>query len=570
MSDVVLSSALRTNLLSLQGTQSNIDTIQRALSTGLKVNSALDNPQSFFASQSLNNRANDLGRLLDTIGQSLSTIQTADKGISSLTKLVEQADSIATQARDAVTSGGTEAKVVGGADISQATNLVDINGIATNDQINITLTDPSDSDVNVFDEAGANGSNDGTVQIAATDSAAELVTKINDLNSGLTSAVIEAKLNDSGQLEIRSLNGGDLRIDFESNGGSDAENLGLASALGFGNEAKLVADGTANNNVEFTQSASASLTSFAFHEADGSIAEASDTLDTLQNSEGTALFSGLDNAADTISISVNDATQVSITLNNQTIQGFVDAINTNTNLNSLIKAEFDDTTGQISIRAISADAESVEFEVASDGNNNTQADFGFGAYESTGANTNFANVGAGTLKESIRFGAAAGELAGLEKDFNDIRTQIDQLVADSSYRGTNLLNGDDLETFFNEDRTSSLTTKGATFTAAGLGIKEADFGRASTVSTTLDEIRDGIKEIRSFGSSLANSLSVIQTRETFTKDLINELEAGSDKLVVADPNEEGAKLLALQTRQQLGVTALSLASQSQQSVLRLF
>jgi flagellin len=69
---------------------------------------------------------------------------------------------------------------------------------------------------------------------------------------------------------------------------------------------------------------------------------------------------------------------------------------------------------------------------------------------------------------------------------------------------------------------------------------------------------------------LANSLSIVQTRQTFTEDLVNELEAGAEKLTVADTNEEGAKLLALQTRQQLGVTSLSLAVQSQQSVLRLF
>jgi flagellin-like hook-associated protein FlgL len=69
---------------------------------------------------------------------------------------------------------------------------------------------------------------------------------------------------------------------------------------------------------------------------------------------------------------------------------------------------------------------------------------------------------------------------------------------------------------------------------------------------------------------LATSLSIIQTRESFTKSLVETLNEGSDKLVVADQNEEGAKLLALQTRQQLGITALSLASQAQQAVLRLF
>ena len=64
--------------------------------------------------------------------------------------------------------------------------------------------------------------------------------------------------------------------------------------------------------------------------------------------------------------------------------------------------------------------------------------------------------------------------------------------------------------------------------------------------------------------------TAVQTREDFTQNTITNLQEGRDKLVVADQNEEGANLLALQTRQQLGVTSLSLASQSQQSVLRLF
>ena len=85
-----------------------------------------------------------------------------------------------------------------------------------------------------------------------------------------------------------------------------------------------------------------------------------------------------------------------------------------------------------------------------------------------------------------------------------------------------------------------------------------------------DLTRDALNEVRSFGASLANNLSIIQTRQTFTQETINTLKAGASALTDADLNEEGATLLALQTAQQLGVTSLSLASQSQQSVLRLF
>ena len=96
--DVVLSAALRNNLLSLQNTQKAIDTHQTRLATGKKVNSALDNPTSFFTSASLQNRAGDLNSLLDSIGQAIQTLNATDQGLTSLTTLVQSAKSIATQA----------------------------------------------------------------------------------------------------------------------------------------------------------------------------------------------------------------------------------------------------------------------------------------------------------------------------------------------------------------------------------------------------------------------------------------------------------------------------------------
>lgn len=87
---------------------------------------------------------------------------------------------------------------------------------------------------------------------------------------------------------------------------------------------------------------------------------------------------------------------------------------------------------------------------------------------------------------------------------------------------------------------------------------------------SIDVTITALDTVRNFGTTIANSLSIIQTRRDFTESTISILKAGAADLVTADQNEEGANLLALQTRQQLGVTALSLAAQSQQSVLRLF
>ena len=75
MSDITLSSGVRQNLLSLQQTATLLNTTQAHLATGKKVNSAFDNPSSFFTSQSLSNRASDLSSLLDQIGQAQQTLQ---------------------------------------------------------------------------------------------------------------------------------------------------------------------------------------------------------------------------------------------------------------------------------------------------------------------------------------------------------------------------------------------------------------------------------------------------------------------------------------------------------------
>ena len=98
MPDIVLSSAVRDNLLSLKNTASLQEITQNRLATGLKVNSALDNPNSYFTAQSLNDRAGDLANLLDNMGQAVQTLRAADQGITSITKLVESAKAIANQA----------------------------------------------------------------------------------------------------------------------------------------------------------------------------------------------------------------------------------------------------------------------------------------------------------------------------------------------------------------------------------------------------------------------------------------------------------------------------------------
>src|ERR1700726_3758704 len=97
MSDIVLSAAVRQNLLSLQSTAQLLSTTQNRLATGNKVNSALDNPTNFFTASGLNNRASDINNLLDSIGNGVQVLQAANTGITSLEGLVQSAQSVANQ-----------------------------------------------------------------------------------------------------------------------------------------------------------------------------------------------------------------------------------------------------------------------------------------------------------------------------------------------------------------------------------------------------------------------------------------------------------------------------------------
>ena len=189
--------------------------------------------------------------------------------------------------------------------------------------------------------------------------------------------------------------------------------------------------------------------------------------------------------------------------------------------------------------------------------------------------------GADVEAASVSFEGAGIKISGTLEDnrasyvdrYNDILTQIDQLAKDAGYKGVNLLGGTDqsLTVVFNEDRSSSLTIKGVDGSASGLGLTpETDWSSNAGIDAALTKIDSAISTLRSMSSEFGNNYSVVQTREEFTENLINVLEEGSDKLTLADMNEESANMLALQTRQQLAINSLSLASQAAQSVLKLF
>jgi flagellin-like hook-associated protein FlgL len=162
--------------------------------------------------------------------------------------------------------------------------------------------------------------------------------------------------------------------------------------------------------------------------------------------------------------------------------------------------------------------------------------------------------------------------ASLSTQFGALLTQIDELSDDAGFNGINLLNGNSLTVVLNESGTSDVTVTGVTFDAAGLSISAAanNWAAAGDITAASTDLTAALTTLRSQAQAFSTNLSTVQIRQDFTKAMINTLQTGADALVLADSNEEGANLLALQTRQQLSTTALSLASQASQSVLRLF
>jgi flagellin-like hook-associated protein FlgL len=359
----------------LQNTAGLITQTQERLATGLKVNSALDNPIAYFTASSLNSRAGNLGNLLDSVSNAVQTVQAANNGITSITKLVQSAQAIAQQAQQSAAS--------------TATNV-------------------------------------GTV-------------------SGLTGA---------SSFAVTSAN------------------------------TILISDGTSTATVTST----------------GSV----------------------------------------------TVQQIISAVNSTAGLQ-------------------------VQAELSANGSLQLEA---------TGTNV-ITIAGTATAPEKAQFGLANGTTAAgtvnaarssLATQFNALLTQIDQLAADAGFNGVNLLNGNSLKVAFNETNTSSLVLQGVTFNSAGLGIAQAtgSFQTGQSIAAAQSNLTAALSTLQGQASSFGTNLSVIQIRQSFTKSTINTLQTGADNLTVADTNQEGANLLALQTRQSLATTALSLAAQSQNSVLKLF
>ena len=96
-----------------------------------------------------------------------------------------------------------------------------------------------------------------------------------------------------------------------------------------------------------------------------------------------------------------------------------------------------------------------------------------------------------------------------------------------------------------------------------------DFVDNASANNVLSQLTNASTTLRTEASTLGSNLSIVEVRQDFNKNLINVLQTGASNLTLADTNELAADSQALSTRQSISVSALSLANQSQQSVLQL-
>ena len=249
MSDITLSAGVRQNLLALQNTTAQTNVVNEALATGKKVNSALDNPSSYFTSQSLSNRAQDLGSLLDSIGQAVQTLNAADQGITSLTSLVQSAKSIATQAEQATKGTVSYTNITGSvaiaADRSRTTSTATV---AAADTADGNPSVKGSYSINLTSLAGAADGNTLQLTDGTTTATFEYLTSSTETASGsdvgftnaatfktaLTAAFSNATVSGTNTVSIQTTSAQDYATNYTATGSANLTGLGAATAANNG------------------------------------------------------------------------------------------------------------------------------------------------------------------------------------------------------------------------------------------------------------------------------------------------------------------------------------------------
>ncbi len=544
MSNIVLTAAVRQNLLSLQSTADMLASTQNRLASGKKVNTALDNPTNFFTAAGLDARAGDISNLLDSIGNGVQVLQAANTGITSLQKLVDSAKSVASQALQTTVGYSTRANITSGAITRNGVQIdgTDLRGLGT--MSNRIYTG------GVVNAGAGPGTVAGSTTLASLSGTSALsngdVLTVNGKNITFDTATVTSQTSATDAF-------GNVTF-YLGTSGTAPTVANLLSAIdtaagntGTGSVASTVAtSGSATSALQLNTGVNSDLT------LSGTAAtKLGLTANTYNRTGDTLSFAALGGGLPT-TITFGDGTGGTVkTLND------LNTLLAGDNLSASI-----DSTGHLTI-STSNDFASYTFPAVS--GTAQDATDGNGAFQFS--------KGAVTVTTPIKDPTSQAVRQNLVIQYNNILAQINTTAQDASFNGVNLLNGDTLKLVFNETGKSTLTITGVTFNAGGLGLSTllqgTDFIDNAATNRVLTSLSNASSTLRSQASALGSNLSIVQVRQDFNKNLINVLQTGSANLTLADTNEEAANSQALSTRQSIAVSALSLANQSQQSVLQL-
>ncbi len=505
MGDITLSSAVRANLNTLQQTASFMSDVQNKLATGKKVNSALDNPSNFFTASGLQSRANDLGTLLDDMGQSVQTIKAADDGITAITKLVESAKAKANQALQ--TGSQYERKQFAA-------------------QYNELLTQIED----VAKDAGYKGKN------LLAGSGNDLRTIFNE--------------DSTSKLDVSAI---------------DYTDTTLSTGLNLSDLAEGSGGGTGFN-------LSGGKTTITLSGADGAL-NSNSALSELSALSSTSNIEIVDKSA------TNGASLATVS-RTASVQELVDSLNSQEG----VRAEFDETNGELTIysnedlvlgdgtassltAALTFGTVTAAVDASDFTSGSTLADSGSFALGDTITLTDGNNYELGSLE--IEADTTVDDLVNFVNDFNGVTASFANgrvaVTSETDLTINSKRDGSDNTDFGSQGYSA---TTGGNFSIST--DDDSGFATDNDINRTISKLNNALSNLRSQASEFGTNLSIVENRQDFTTSLINTLEEGAGKLTLADTNEEGANLLALQTRQSLASTSLSFASQADQNVLRLF
>ena len=619
INDVTLTASMRTNLLQLQGVQDQIAKKQNILSTGNKINSALDGPTSFFAAKGLNQRAGDLTSLKDAMGQSVSTIKAADKGLTAIESMIEQARGLTTAAYSALgTDAGSMAtrkalaaqfnalkeqidKLAGDSGYA-GKNLLAGNGMrmdstSASRQATNTIQGIDNARVtNVVapDTYTVRVKGDGSIEGATGDiNNAEMAHGLVGLKLSGTMSTSFGSFSDV-QIEVRGAagrqrsfivsDGNESRtISYFDNSQTVAANTTKAATSGTAQVSNVQFGGTIEAGDSFTLTIEDQTFTYTATANDVAVGQnaAANVASKLRASISTALaangrLSGKDLA--TVSVSSTGT----ITLSGNTTPSAAREVTIKATAENALTKRISESFASGTIVSFTVDRKLLE-AAANSGNGVSVIE------KKVDIQVQVSNLTGATVTRDGMSARGEGKLADGENSFafdtGTVRFKLDEnkiKQAASANSAANLVTvqvtdantSNDLTVQLNERNTNSIVVKAQNLTTSGQGLRvdyaQNDWTDRADIDKAVASIDYAKQTLRSASQTLSTNLNIITTRETFTKEFSDVLVEGANKLTLADQNEEGANLLMLQTRQQLGTIALSLANQSQQSILRLF